>query len=440
MGYDSMDNKSIGKQARFALQQAPVEAYRFIALLSLLVMGTGISQAMPQPDATIVASLRGDVIEIEQIETLSADAIAERLTNAGVPGVPLYGVELYRVVYHTIDVNGEPTQASGAIAIPIQSVGPMPLLSFQHGTVTGRHQVPSEQGFDLVSMGLGASGYVTVLPDYLGLGSSPGLHPYVHAKSLGTAVVDMLRAARQYCKAQGIELSDQLFLMGYSEGGYATMAAHREIQRHHPSEFTVTASAPMAGPYNLSEVMAAQILDPSPYPSPGYLPYTLLSYDYTYGVFEGIEAAMKDAYVPYLYEWYDGSKSLSFINKQLPEVPYDMLHPDFIDSFQHNADHPLRQALAENDVHNWSPKAPMRLYHCVGDDQVSFRNAEKALQAFRAHGADHVELAELHFGDHQQCAPPALFLGKLWFDEFKERSGPAPMQANLKIVKAGRFE
>ena len=412
-----------------------------IALCFFLVVGSKVVEAIPQSDAFIkVASARGDVIEIEKIETLSADAIAERFANAGVPGLPLYDVALYRIVYETVDVDGQPTQASGAIAIPEQPVEPMPLLSFQHGTVTGRHQVPSVQGFDLVSMGLGASGYVTVLPDYLGLGASPGPHPYVHAKSLGTAVVDMLRAARLFCDDRGIALSDQLFLMGYSEGGYATMAAHREIQLRHRVEFEVTASAPMAGPYNLSEVMAAQMLEPSSYPSPGYLPYTLLSYDHTYDVFDGMDKVLKAAYVSHLDKWFDGSKALSYINKQLPEVPYDMLHPDFVDSFRHNADHPLRQALAENDVHNWAPEAPMRLYHCVGDDQVSFRNAEKALEAFRAHGADHVELAELHFGDHQQCAPPALFLGKLWFDEFKERAAPAPMQANLKIVKAGGFE
>lgn len=412
-----------------------------ITMCFFLVVGPEVVEAIPQSDAFIKrASVRGTVIEIEKIETLSADVIAERFANAGVPGLPLYDVALYRIVYETVDVAGQPTQASGAIAIPEKPAEPMPLLSFQHGTVTGRHQVPSVQGFDLVSMGLGASGYVTVLPDYLGLGVSPGPHPYVHARSLGTAVVDMLRAARQFCDRYRIELSDQLFLMGYSEGGYATMAAHLELQTHHADEFTVTASAPMAGPYNLSEVMAAQILEPTPYPSPGYLPYTLLSYDHTYDVFDGMEKVLKEAYVPHLDKWFDGSKALSFIDKQLPEVPYDMLHPDFIESFQRNADHPLRLALAENDVHNWAPEAPMRLYHCVGDDQVSFRNAEKALQAFRAHGADHVELAELNFGDHQQCAPPALFLGKLWFDEFKEQSEPAPMQANLKIVRASGFE
>lgn len=413
----------------------------FIALCFFLVVGAGEVKAISQSDISVrMASARGTIIEIEKIESLSVDAIAERFVNAGVPGVPLYSVALYRVVYQTVGVDGEPTRASGAIAIPEQSAGPMPLLSFQHGTVTGRHQVPSEQGFDLVSMGLGASGYVTVLPDYLGLGISPGPHPYVHAKSLGTAVVDILRAARLFCDQQAIELSDQLFLMGYSEGGYATMAAHREIQVHHAAEFRVTASAPMAGPYNLSEVMADQMLEPSPYPSPGYLPYTLLSYDHTYDVFNGMDKVLKAAYVPHLEKWFDGSKALSFINKQLPDVPYDMLHPDFIDSFQKDADHPLRQALAENDVHNWAPEAPMRMYHCVGDDQVSFTNAVKALQAFRAHGADHVELAELHFGNHQQCAPPSLFLGKLWFDEFKERAAPAPMQANLKILKAGGFD
>ncbi|CAN0598459.1 unnamed protein product, partial [Laminaria digitata] len=101
--------------------------------------------------------------------------------------------------------------------------------------------------------------------------------------------------------------------------------------------------------------------------------------------------------------------------------------------------HPLLEILKEKDVHNWAPVAPMRLFHCVEDDQVSFRNAEVALEAFQDHGADHVELAALEFGGHEACAPPALFLGKLWLDEFKEDRAPSILQANIKILKAGTF-
>ncbi len=296
------------------------------------------------------------------------------------------------------------------------------------------------QGFDLVNMGLGSSGYVTVMPDYLGLGISEGLHPYVHAKSLAINVVDMIRAAQSLSEQEGVALNDQLFLMGYSEGGYATMAAHREIEQLHPDEFTVTASAPMAGPYNLSVVMVEQILEEKPYPSPGYLPLTLLAYDMIYDVYDDLGDVVQSEYVPVIDSLFDGTNSLRHINTQLPNTPVDMLTPDFVDAFRNDATHPFRQALAENDVHDWRPEAPMRMYHCIDDDQVSFRNAEMALRSFQDQGADHVELAKLTFGDHNDCAPPALFLGKLWFDGFVQNTPEKVFQANAQILRAGAFD
>ena len=44
---------------------------------------------------------------------------------------------------------------------------------------------------------------------------------------------------------------DSSFLTGYSQGGHVTMAAHRELETFHTNEFTVTACAPCAGPYDL---------------------------------------------------------------------------------------------------------------------------------------------------------------------------------------------
>ena len=37
-----------------------------------------------------------------------------------------------------------------------------------------------------------------VCPITLGMGDSPGLHPYVHGESEATASVDMIRAAREF--------------------------------------------------------------------------------------------------------------------------------------------------------------------------------------------------------------------------------------------------
>ncbi len=404
-------------------------------LLFLAVISWAPAQTWAIEDA---GTARGTIVHHEEIGVLSKEDIAEELSSGGVPGIPAYGVVLYRVIYQTVNHDGQPVRASGAIAIPLNLKEPAPLLSYQHGTVSARHRVPSQSGFDLISMGLGGSGYVTVLPDYIGLGESDAFHPYVHAKSLGVAVVDLLRAARSMCEDLDVPLNEQLFLVGYSEGGYATMAAHREIELHHSDEFTVTASAPMAGPYNLSEVMVEQILEHRPYPSPGYLPYTLISYDRVYNVFGGMQGVLQEPYASQMEAMFDGTQMLREINDQLPRVPLEMLEDNFVESLRQQ-DHPLREILKQNDVHNWAPVAPMRLFHCVDDDQVSFKNAEMALRAFRRHGANHVELAALEFGDHKDCAPPALFLGKLWFDGFKEDRRPVPLQANIKIIKAGAF-
>ncbi len=411
---------------------------RFLVLLVLSwnpVQSTSVSYATPLEHHEMD---RGAIVSVELLDSKSKEEIAEALATEKVPGVPQYGATIYRVIYNTIDVDGNMIIASGAVAIPEGMEDLAPLLSFQHGTVSARHRVPSQQGFDLISMGLAGSGYVTALPDYIGLGASDTYHPYVHASSLGTAIVDFLRATRRLCASIDVPLNDQLFLAGYSEGGYATMAAHRALEQHHADEFTVTASAPMAGPYSLSEVMVDQILDPRKYPSPGYLPYTLISYDRVYDLFEGMDEVFKEPYASEMESYFDGIKALRYINKQLPEVPMEMLQEDFVAALR-DEDHPLREVLEENDIYNWAPEAPMRLFHCVDDDQVSFRNAEVALKAFRQHGADHVELAALNFGNHESCAPPALFLGKLWLDEFKENTAPSLLQANIKIIKASAF-
>ena len=75
-------------------------------------------------------------------------------------------------------------------------------------------------------MWLGGRGFITAIPDFLGLGVSEMMHPYMVSISSATAVVDMIRAGMYLCDSIDVSVSDQLFLSGYSEGGYVTMAAH----------------------------------------------------------------------------------------------------------------------------------------------------------------------------------------------------------------------
>ncbi len=216
-------------------------------------------------DTTSSATRRGRLISATPIDSKSDREVAVRLRDNGLDATGANAVELYKIVYETIDPAGKKTVASGALAIPRGITGALPLMSYQHGTVVNRGSVASAYGFDVESLLFGGSGYVVATPDYLGLGDSPGLHPYVHAASLATAVVDMLRAARAFCAERSVELNGQIFLLGYSEGGYATMAAHKAIEEEYAAEFAIAASAPMAGPYDMSGVMRARFMSDAAY-------------------------------------------------------------------------------------------------------------------------------------------------------------------------------
>lgn len=359
---------------------------------------------------------RGSLVASVLVGTATKDDLAQ----VGTPFTPQFDVDLIRLEYRTVDVAGNETVASGALFVPKGAVGALPLLSYQHGTIIERNSVASIAGYangEANIAGIFAStGYIAVMPDYLGLGVSDVLHPYVHAHSLATAVVDMLRAARKYAEANNLSLNDKVLLTGYSEGGYATMAAHQQIEAQHASEFNLVASAPLAGPHDLSGTMADEMLKREPFPSPFYLPFTILAYDAVYDLYNSLDEVFVSPYSTTLPDLFDGTNSSATINAALPSIPIEAVRTDYADAFATDANHPLKQRLRENDLYNWTPQAPVRMIHCTEDDQVPVENSRIALQSFQQRGAADVSLVELDRGGHVACAPFALVEAKFWLD------------------------
>ncbi|BCG65777.1 MAG: hypothetical protein methR_P3633 [Methyloprofundus sp.] len=205
-------------------------------------------------------------------------------------------IQVYRISYQTIDPAGLITDASALVAFPDDINNSYPLVAYQHGTEVLRTAAPSQDPIDIATLSFAASGYVVVSTDYLGLGDSELLHPFLHAHSLATAVIDALRATKQLSVEHNISLNNQLFLIGYSEGGYATMAVHRELQQNYADEFTVTASAPLAGSYDLVMTLQEQFATATPLASPYYLPYTLLAANQIYGYSEQLSDIFQAPY------------------------------------------------------------------------------------------------------------------------------------------------
>lgn len=334
-----------------------------------------------------------------------------------------FEIDIYKLTYKTVDIDGQETIASGALVVPDVDTC-FSQLQYHHGTTTLTDNVPSRESDELV-IGIvfgSSSGFVTSLPDYLGLGDEPGLHPYVHAESEASCSIDMLKATRQFCKENNIALNEQLFLTGYSQGGHAALAVHRELQNDPSHNFEVTASAPMSGPFDLSGIMFDIMVQNENYPQPSFVPYVILSYEEVYGdIYDDLSEVFVSPFDTLIPVWFDGSKSTSFISSQLPDVPKEAMQPAFFQALTTNDSHPLRIALQKNDLYNWKPESPVNFFYCGGDETVPPENSTMAANNFQSLGATSIFTTEVSSTlDHSGCVSQAIIFAKFWFDDMKE--------------------
>ena len=371
----------------------------------------------------------------------------------GIPITSGSGISCYRLVYSTLNAKQtDSTFASGLVIVPDASTCPMPIAMYDHGTVLQRYDVPSWLNYEsLISMLLAGQGYYSIAPDYLGLGVSPGFHPYIHARSEAQAGIDLIFASKAFAAANNIALSQQLFLTGYSQGGHACMATHRAIQQNYSNQLHVTASAPGSGPYNISGIQAAGLANDSFYADPSYIPYLVFSYQSVYGnLYDSVSQFLQhpwDSILPPLY------------SEQFSTDTIDGLMPHHIDSFvvasqltryiNDSANDPLRIDLRDNDVYAWVPTSPIQMTYCTADEQVIYQSSLFALNYFQTHGDSTASVVNGGNYDHLGCVTPAVthmigFFGSLVVSENNlnlaftvDSATPNANNASIKVSVSG---
>jgi hypothetical protein len=201
------------------------------------------------------------------------------------------------------------------------------------------------------------------------------------------------------------------------------MAAHRELETFHTNEFTVTASAPCAGPYDLGGVTIEWILANPDYPNSWYFPILLAAYLPIYQLGDTLEELLAPPYRSTLPPLLDGTHDWPLIEAAMPADPIAILRPDFQADFRTNVSNPFRQALRDNNTYSWTPNAPVKMFHCQGDHDVVFANAEVAYQSFTNRGACCVSVvdpgapAQLN---HDDCYNPSLNGVLTWFETLRQ--------------------
>lgn len=382
------------------------------------------------------------LISYELIDSYSFDKIERHWKEKGVPKVlaPInYEVDIYKVLYYTEWHDGSRIKASGYYYAPKSNGDALALMVYDHGTRIIRKKEFKIGGEETICMLFATDGYAVLQPDYIGLGEGDKFHLYHHVQTEAMASIDMIRAIKELNAELGIELDGQLFLTGYSQGGHAAMATHKVMQEQFPDEFTVTASSPMSGAYDLAGAQSQAMFHD--YSHPGYLPYLLKGMNEVYHIYDDFSYVLKEPYDSTLPPLYNGENSMNTINKVMPTVPKDIIKDSIIREFTDNPRYKFTQALVENSTYDWKPESPMMICYCNRDEQVFYKNAIVAYDKMKDNGAENVRLKRVgrKFG-HNTCAVYATAYTKFYFDSFRKgsktgRKGPAFKRMLLSIAK-----
>ncbi|HEY1724947.1 MAG TPA: prolyl oligopeptidase family serine peptidase [Steroidobacteraceae bacterium] len=419
----------------------------------------------------------------------AADLLAQVTTGAGaqafgtqvlaqvlaISGGPLCDVDVYHIEYNTVGGANESTTASGALMVPGGTApscqGARPIVLYAHGTSAEHNfniaDLTDQQNAEgiLLAGFFAARGYIVVAPNYAGYDSSTlPYHPFLVADQQSKDMIDALTAARSALPSisQNSD-SGQLFITGYSQGGYVAMATHRAMQA---AGMTVTASAPMSGPYALAAFVDAEFEGEVSGGAPVVATLLITAYQNSYS---NIYATPSDVfaaqYAPTIASLLPSAMSRSqlYAAGLLPQTAlFDstppapafaaltpatvptILAPVFAQGFgvdglitndyrlsylqdaQTNPDGgfptltndvaaaapslPLRQALKLNDLRSWVPVAPIMLCGGDQDPEVYYQNTQLMQDYWAAHAPASAPISVL---DLDSTAPSAGVDGSL---------------------------
>jgi hypothetical protein len=298
------------------------------------------------------------------------------------------GITLYRITYRTTNHDGSVVIASGLVALPNANTFNS-VVVYHHGTNAERRTAPSHPGLGeglLVAAATAGTGNVLVAPDYIGLGESGALHPYMHTKTTSATSIDFLHAARAFVEQLHGRWPTSLYLTGFSQGGHATFAVQRDLEKSQDARFKVSASAPIAGPFHLRELSFPHALTGTTKSHAFYLAYIANSYAQIYG--RPLESILAAPYVHEVPVIFDGDHKTEDISAALPNDPRKLFNSQLLDAYDRGKSHWFLEALAENDVDGWTPVAPVRIYYGDDDLDVLPVEARRSELEMKQRGAD----------------------------------------------------
>lgn len=296
------------------------------------------------------------------------------------------------------DVDGiTPLTQSGKLIIPAS--GPIKnMVLVSHYTIGANFEAPSET-FPLEGI-IAAKGYAVVIADYIGYGvTADRIHPYMHTRSTAQSVVDMALAVKPYLEHIGRKPeSEEVILVGYSQGGSTTLAVMNTLQQSYRFEFPINKVYAGGGPYDLAATFDVSMeMDKTGIPCA--IPMIVQ------GINEGeklglrMEDFFKGDLLEHYKEWINSKQyTVAQINQFIGSTYLSQIMTDKGRDKNSLETARLYKALLKNSVLNFTPGAPIYMFHSREDQTVPFTNALQAETYFK------LQDIRYNFGDYGKHA------------------------------------
>jgi hypothetical protein len=403
--------------------------WSILMILAATLLGGGVATSRADDRAgPCRVGDRGRLLRFERVASHPTAAAARAYLDSWVafyqdfyafpPNLPVeieHGFDSYKVTYCTVEavlsdqVHAKPTVATGNISVPRKS-GRLSTVVYQHGTAVSFYDAPSNpnvfgqfnengESFDgpPSSAIFAGGGFIYIAPDYLGLGDSTvPRHRYFHADTEASVAVDLMAAARHVLASLRVPRNDELFIFGFSQGGHAALALHRELQRQ---RVEVTATATVGGVLDVESFFLLGLANETTPTVPLYVSYILLSYDDIYDVLGPLDRVFRAPFAGTVDGLFDMQHFFDDVLAALPPTSRELLTRSYYARVTGDPNDPLRVRLRQNAVDQWRPEAPIRIYHSPDDEEVNYTAALVSVDRLRRRGAD-VSVRTLPGFDH----------------------------------------
>ncbi len=342
----------------------------------------------------------------------------------------LVDVQSVRVSFSARLPEGGTERQSGMLHLPVPDESTPRSLTwvvFLRGTEHLRDNVPSRGGGSERSLmeATAALGYAVWAPDYAGSGDAEGAQEYCVPESMAASALDGLSAARIHVAKHSAAYSEtgRLIVLGYSQGGLATMAALEAAAtgKIPVPGLRIVAGYPMGAPLDLMIGAPFMKAGSSIVERPDYSILLVLGWARAYPdrvkIQDILSPSIIQEIVPRIDGTRDGDELCRRIAKAVGKKPdsvtrEDLYRPEYLNAISNAPETvPYHAARSAGRLDRWTAPAGMQVILAAtpDDELVPFLNSQNAYDWIRGHNpAAEVSLVRLESESHGRAAVEGL--------------------------------